>query len=66
MTPEQVEKVNDLYRQIDQSQDKINRLDRQLQHAEQQIKSLTDRLMTEQDLRDVVVSLKGGAVKRKK
>ena len=66
MTPEQVEKVNDLYRQIDQSQDKINRLDRQLQHAEQQIKLLTDRLMTEQDLRDVVVSLKGGAIKRKK
>lgn len=57
MNPEQVSKINGLFKQIDDLTNSLDSKDRSIQRLEDTVKALTDRLMTEQDLRDVVDKL---------
>lgn len=57
MTPEQVSKINGLFKQIDDLTNSLDAKDRSIQRLEDTVHALTDRLMTEQDLRDVVDKL---------
>jgi flagellar biosynthesis chaperone FliJ len=57
MTPEQVSKINDLFKQIDDLTSTLDHKDRRVQQLEDTVEALTKRLMTEQDLREVVDKL---------
>lgn len=57
MTPEQVSKINGLFKQIDELTSSLESKDRRLQQLESTVNALTSRLMAEQDLRDVVDKL---------
>ena len=57
MTPEDISKINGLFKQIDDLTSSLDAKDRSIQRLEETVQALTDRLMTEQDLRDVVDKL---------
>ena len=57
MTPEDISKINGLFKQIDELTSSLDAKDRTIQRLEDTVQALTDRLMTEQDLRDVVDKL---------
>jgi flagellar biosynthesis chaperone FliJ len=57
MTPEQVSKINGLFKQIDDLTSTLDHKDRLVQQLESTVEALTKRLMTEQDLREVVDKL---------
>lgn len=54
MNPQEVTKINGLFKQIDDLTNSLDSKDREIQQLEQTIRAMTDRLMTEQDLREVV------------
>jgi prefoldin subunit 5 len=54
MNPQDITKINGLFKQIDDLTNSLNSKDRKIQQLEQTIRAMTDRLMTEQDLREVV------------
>ena len=57
MKPEDISKINGLFKQIDDLTNSLDAKDRSIQRLEDTVQALTDRLMTEQDLRDVVDKL---------
>jgi prefoldin subunit 5 len=57
MNPETISKINGLFKQIDDLTNSLDSKDRAIQRLEDTVQALTDRLMTEQDLRDVVDKL---------
>ena len=54
MNSKEITKINGLFKQIDDLTNSLDSKDRMIQQLEQTIRAMTDRLMTEQDLRDVV------------